>query len=62
MSTKASSTNVFNYNVKRLQLDRAIGEADSSVYDYLKDEVASRVTDRIFDVKRSASILLFLVR
>lgn len=39
---------VFDRNVKKLQKDRAAAQKDQSrVVDYLKDEVAARVSDRL---------------
>lgn len=43
---------IFNNHIKQLQRNRAYSNPDSSLYDYLKDEVAFRVADRIFDIKR----------
>ncbi|KAI7827910.1 S-adenosyl-L-methionine-dependent methyltransferase [Kickxella alabastrina] len=44
---------VFDRNAKRMQKDRAAARgADSREVDYLKDEVASRVADRLLDIKR----------
>jgi NADH dehydrogenase [ubiquinone] 1 alpha subcomplex assembly factor 5 len=39
---------VFDRHVKKLQKDRAAAQKDQSrVVDYLKDEVAARVSDRL---------------
>lgn len=43
---------IFNNHIKQLQRNRAYSDPDSNLYDYLKDEVAFRVADRIFDIKR----------
>ncbi|SAL98377.1 hypothetical protein [Absidia glauca] len=44
---------VFDRHVKKLQKDRAAAQKDQSrVVDYLKDEVAARVSDRLLDIKR----------
>ncbi|KAG0266665.1 hypothetical protein BG011_001512 [Mortierella polycephala] len=44
---------VFNRETKRLQKTRAAGNADvSRQVDYVKDEVAFRVVDRLLDIKR----------
>ncbi|KAJ2768480.1 hypothetical protein IWQ57_003517, partial [Coemansia nantahalensis] len=44
---------VFDRRAKRLQRDRAAGRmADSRDVDYLRDEVAARVADRLLDIKR----------
>jgi hypothetical protein len=41
------SMNVFNRNVKRLQRDRAAADPESHDYDYLRKEIALRLTDRL---------------
>ena len=39
---------IFDRNVKRLQKDRAASNAEESrTVDYLKDEIAARVADRL---------------
>ena len=38
---------VFNRNVKRMQRNRVALSPDSKTVDYLKDEVAQRVVDRL---------------
>jgi NADH dehydrogenase [ubiquinone] 1 alpha subcomplex assembly factor 5 len=43
---------VFDRNTKRLQRNRAAIASDAHIYDYLKDEVASRMVDRVCDVAR----------
>ncbi|KAI9313277.1 S-adenosyl-L-methionine-dependent methyltransferase [Dichotomocladium elegans] len=44
---------VFNREAKRMQKDRAAKDVESSrTVDYLKDEVAARVADRLQDIKR----------
>lgn len=48
----SSGVNVFNSKVKRIQRDIALSDPDSHIYDYLKEEIAFRVSDRIFDIKR----------
>lgn len=44
--------NIFDRSVKRLQRERAAKSADVELYDYIKEEVGYRISDRIFDVKR----------
>nr|XP_029724252.1 arginine-hydroxylase NDUFAF5, mitochondrial-like isoform X2 [Aedes albopictus] len=44
--------NIFDRNVKRLQRERAAKSEHVELYDYIKDEVGYRISDRIFDVKR----------
>uniref|UniRef100_A0A023F7U5 Arginine-hydroxylase NDUFAF5, mitochondrial n=1 Tax=Triatoma infestans TaxID=30076 RepID=A0A023F7U5_TRIIF len=45
--------NVFDRRAKLLQKTRASNLDNVELYDYLKDEVGYRLTDRIFDIKRS---------
>ena len=47
-----SSLNIFDNKIKRIQRDRALASPDSHLYDYLREEVAFRVADRVFDIKR----------
>ncbi|KAI8971083.1 S-adenosyl-L-methionine-dependent methyltransferase [Pilobolus umbonatus] len=52
---------VFDREVKRLQKDRAASDADQSrLVDYVKDEVAARVADRLLDVKRDFNTVVDL--
>ncbi|XP_012145553.1 arginine-hydroxylase NDUFAF5, mitochondrial [Megachile rotundata] len=44
---------VFDRNAKLLQRERAAQASDVKVYDYIKDEVGSRLADRIFDIRRT---------
>ena len=43
---------VFDRNAKRLQRERAAQASDANLYDYIKDEVGYRLSDRVFDIKR----------
>ncbi|XP_001601244.1 arginine-hydroxylase NDUFAF5, mitochondrial [Nasonia vitripennis] len=43
---------VFDRNAKLLQRERAAKAEDVNVYDYLKDEIGYRLSDRVFDIKR----------
>ncbi|XP_058830843.1 arginine-hydroxylase NDUFAF5, mitochondrial [Topomyia yanbarensis] len=43
---------IFDRNVKRLQRERAAKREDVELYDYIKDEIGFRLSDRIFDVQR----------
>ncbi|XP_038071596.1 arginine-hydroxylase NDUFAF5, mitochondrial-like [Patiria miniata] len=52
--------NVFDRRAKRRQKDRAALAKDAHVYDYLKDEVAFRVADRIKDITRKFDVALDL--
>lgn len=46
------SQNIFDRRVKRLQKERSAQRADVALFDYIKDEVGFRLSDRIFDIKR----------
>ncbi|KAJ2375642.1 hypothetical protein H4S02_008166 [Coemansia sp. RSA 2611] len=49
----AAPFEVFDRNAKRMQRNRAASRAsDSREVDYLKDEVAARLSDRLLDIKR----------
>ena len=50
--------NVFDRKAKRLQKNRAAAAANAATYDYLKDEVASHVVDRVCDIARFFSVAL----
>lgn len=52
--------NVFNRDVKRLQRDRAAKLHNSSDYDYLKNEVARRLVDRLLDIKKEFPVTVDL--
>ncbi|KAK3747315.1 hypothetical protein QZH41_016945, partial [Actinostola sp. cb2023] len=52
--------NVFDRKAKRLQRNRAALREDIAVYDYLKDEIASRLADRIGDISRFFPLALDL--
>ncbi|KAL6437366.1 hypothetical protein ACFW04_005101 [Cataglyphis niger] len=55
-----SPMNVFDKKTKLLQRERAAKNADVHLYDYLKDEVGDRLSDRIFDIKRKFGRVLNL--
>lgn len=48
----STNVNIFSEKIKRLQRDRSFSSPDFELYNYLKDEIAFRVADRIFDIKR----------
>ena len=50
--------NVFDRKAKRIQKNRAAAAPNAATYDYLKDEVASHVIDRVCDVARFFSVAL----
>ncbi|KAK9722688.1 hypothetical protein K7432_002499 [Basidiobolus ranarum] len=52
-STEYNVATVFDRKVKRIQRDRAaLNVSQSREVDYLKDEIASRVVDRLLDIKK----------
>ncbi|XP_071963166.1 arginine-hydroxylase NDUFAF5, mitochondrial-like [Antedon mediterranea] len=59
-SSTEHTMNVFDRKTKQMQRDRAAMAADVHVYDYLKDEVAYRLVDRLRDVTRKFDIALDL--
>ncbi|XP_046848240.1 arginine-hydroxylase NDUFAF5, mitochondrial-like [Xenia sp. Carnegie-2017] len=55
-----SPMNVFNRQAKRLQKNRASLLPNTDDYDYLKDEAARRLVDRLSDVSRKFPLVLDL--
>lgn len=55
-----SVMDIFDRKSKMLQRERAANAEDVKVYDYLKDEVGHRLSDRIFDIKRKFGRVLDL--
>lgn len=51
-SQKGAGTDVFDRNAKRLQRNWSASLEDGHEYEYLKSEIAYRVADRIYDVKK----------
>ncbi|XP_011502528.1 PREDICTED: NADH dehydrogenase [ubiquinone] 1 alpha subcomplex assembly factor 5 [Ceratosolen solmsi marchali] len=49
---------VFDRNSKLLQRERAAKALDVKIYDYIKDEIGCRLSDRIFDIKRKFNSVL----
>ncbi|XP_058236402.1 arginine-hydroxylase NDUFAF5, mitochondrial [Hemibagrus wyckioides] len=59
MSGRAGGViSVFDRNMKRKQKTWAATLPDSDKYDYLRDEVGSRVADRIYDIARTFPLAL----
>jgi len=52
--------NVFDRKTKVKQRDRAAAAEDVATYDYLKDEVAYRLVDRLYDIQRKFKIAVDL--
>jgi NADH dehydrogenase [ubiquinone] 1 alpha subcomplex assembly factor 5 len=60
-SPGAPTLEIFNQHTKYLQKERAAANvADSRKVDYLKDEVARRLTDRLLDINRNFPLVLDL--
>ena len=57
-----SSPIIFDHNAKRIQKDRAARAQDSQVYDYLKQEFASRLADRVLDIKRYEILIKVILK
>lgn len=51
-TTSEHSQNIFDRAAKRLQKERSAQRPDVALFDYIKDEVGYRLSDRIFDIKR----------
>jgi len=52
--------NIFDRNAKRIQKNRAAVAENSHVYDYIREEVAFRLSDRVFDIKRKFDVVVDL--
>ncbi|XP_040002239.1 arginine-hydroxylase NDUFAF5, mitochondrial isoform X3 [Xiphias gladius] len=50
--------NVFNREMKKRQKNWAASLQDGHQYDYLRDEVGSRVADRVYDIARTFPVAL----
>lgn len=57
---QGSTLNVFDRHTKLLQRERAAKDPEAELYDYLKEEVGYRLSDRILDIKRELKIGLDL--
>ncbi|XP_067297027.1 arginine-hydroxylase NDUFAF5, mitochondrial [Pseudorasbora parva] len=57
-SRQGGAMNVFDRSMKRKQKEWASSLLDSDKYDYLRDEVGSRVADRVYDVSRTFPLAL----
>lgn len=54
------SMSVFDRKTKTIQKQRAAIAEDSSIYEYIKDEVGYRLSDRLFDIKRQFNLVVDL--
>ena len=59
-SQKILKHNVFDRKCKLLQREKAASSKDVEVYDYLKEEIGYRVSDRIFNIKRKFDTVIDL--
>jgi NADH dehydrogenase [ubiquinone] 1 alpha subcomplex assembly factor 5 len=60
LTVPANNIYIFDRNSKLLQRERAAKAFDVNVYDYIKDEIGCRLSDRIFDVNRKFNKVLDL--
>ncbi|XP_022616396.1 arginine-hydroxylase NDUFAF5, mitochondrial isoform X2 [Seriola dumerili] len=56
--TGRGTMNVFNREMKKRQKNWAASLQDGHQYDYLRDEVGSRVADRVYDIARTFPLAL----
>lgn len=59
-NSRPFSVMVFNRNMKVAQRDRAATMPDSQDYDYLRNEVAKRLVDRLLDINRKFPVAVDL--
>lgn len=52
VAVQFNSVNIFDRQAKKLQKERAAQRKDVNLYDYIKEEVGYRLSDRVFDVKK----------
>lgn len=57
---RSTSQMVFNSSVKRVQREVAIRRESAEDFEYLRNEVAGRVVDRLDDVKRDFAVIMDL--
>uniref|UniRef100_UPI00398F2ED3 arginine-hydroxylase NDUFAF5, mitochondrial n=1 Tax=Pristiophorus japonicus TaxID=55135 RepID=UPI00398F2ED3 len=57
-SRAGGGVNVFDRKMKRRQKNWASSMPESAKYDYLKEEVGSRIVDRVFDIVRTFPVAL----
>ncbi|XP_027625803.1 arginine-hydroxylase NDUFAF5, mitochondrial isoform X2 [Tupaia chinensis] len=56
--TTARSLNIFDRDLKRKQKNWAARQPEPMKFDYLKEEVGSRIADRVYDIARDFSLAL----
>ncbi|XP_055917709.1 arginine-hydroxylase NDUFAF5, mitochondrial [Eupeodes corollae] len=49
---QSTQVNIFDRRTKYLQKERAARNPDVALFDYIKEEIGFRLSDRIFDIKR----------
>ncbi|XP_072240153.1 arginine-hydroxylase NDUFAF5, mitochondrial [Leuresthes tenuis] len=57
-ASSRGTMNVFNRDMKKRQKNWAASLQDAHQYDYLRDEVGSRVADRVYDITRTFPLAL----
>nr|CAG4647216.1 EOG090X09JT [Megafenestra aurita]SVE92510.1 EOG090X09JT [Megafenestra aurita] len=57
---KGNMMNVFDRQAKQLQRESAASRKDYPVFNYLKDEVGYRLSDRVYDINRKFNVALDL--
>jgi len=60
LSGQSNAMNIFDRRTKKLHRDRAALTKDYETYNYLKDEVGFRLSDRIFDINKSFKVAVDL--
>ncbi|XP_032276978.1 arginine-hydroxylase NDUFAF5, mitochondrial-like [Phoca vitulina] len=57
-STSPRALNIFHRDLKRKQKNWAARQPEPMKFDYLKEEVESRIADRVYDIARNFSLAL----
>ncbi|XP_044119404.1 arginine-hydroxylase NDUFAF5, mitochondrial isoform X1 [Neovison vison] len=57
-STSPRALNIFDRDLKRKQKNWAARQPEAMKFDYLKEEVGSRIADRVYDIARNFSLAL----
>nr|XP_019607608.1 PREDICTED: arginine-hydroxylase NDUFAF5, mitochondrial isoform X2 [Rhinolophus sinicus] len=57
-STSPRALNIFDRDLKRKQKNWAARQPETMKFDYLKDEVGSRIADRVYDIARDFPLAL----
>nr|XP_045012186.1 arginine-hydroxylase NDUFAF5, mitochondrial isoform X2 [Jaculus jaculus] len=57
-STSPRTLNIFDRDLKRKQKNWAARQPESRKFDYLKEEIGSRIADRVYDIARNFPLAL----